>query len=146
MRACFGASFICSQGRIQEFFIAGWGNPNFGSERTVDLFYGKFFSHRDDHVFPNLWTPVAFGAGNTALRAEANRSLEGTQKQLHFWISLEFSLLAEYNARFIKLKSDIRSCGCKNFGLIQASGLIGASRDPPDGPSPWIRHSVPEVI
>ena len=145
MRACFGVSFVCSQGRIQEFLIGGWVRPNFGSERTVDLYCGKFFSHRDDHVFPNLWTPVAFGAGNTALRAEANRSLEGTQKQLHFWISLEFSLLAEYNARFIKLKSDIRSCGCKNFGLIQASGLIGAP-DPPDGPSPWIHHSVPEVI
>ena len=58
---------------------------------------------------------------------------------------MEFSLLEEYNARFIKLKSDIRSCGCTNFGLIQASGLIGAP-DPSNRLSAWIRHSVPEVI
>ena len=30
------------QGRIQEFLIGGRGGPNFGSERTVELFCGKF--------------------------------------------------------------------------------------------------------
>ena len=122
------------------------GAPNFDSERTVERFCGKLllphttpptsrWEGRDDHVFLNLWTPVAVGAGNTALRAEANRSCEGTQKQSHFWISLEFSLVVKCNARFIKkisqLKSDIRSCRCKIFSLKQASGLMGGG-----GPDP----------
>ena len=67
----------------------------------------------------------AFGAGYTALLEEASRSQEGTQKQLHFLISLEFTLVAECNARFIKkisqLKSDIRSCRYKNIRLKQTS-------------------------
>ena len=32
---------LTQQGQIQEFFIGGWGGPNFGSERTVELFCGK---------------------------------------------------------------------------------------------------------
>ena len=66
----------------------------------------------------------------------------GYAKQLHFWISLEFSLAAKCNEHFIKkisqLKSDIRSRRCKNFSLKQASGLMGGGgviRTPPD-PSP----------
>ena len=47
-------------------------------------FWWQITSQRDDNVFLNLWTPVAVGAGKTALRAEANRSEEGTQKRLHF--------------------------------------------------------------
>ena len=46
-------------------------------------------------------------------------------------ISLECGLVAKCNAHFIKkisqLKSDIRSCRCKNFSLKQASGRIGGS-------------------
>ena len=59
------------QGEIQEFFIGVGGGPNFGSERTVELFCGKLLfptppptSHwvgRDDYVFLNLWKPVAVG-------------------------------------------------------------------------------------
>ena len=70
-----GSLGVQCQGRIQEFFIAGGGggSPNFGSERTVELFCGnEITSHRDDHVFLNLWAPVAVSAGNTALWAEAN--------------------------------------------------------------------------
>ena len=94
-------------------------------------------SHRTDHVFLNLWGLVAVGEGNTALRAEANRSSEGTEKQLQFCVSLEFSLVAKCNARFIKkksqLKSAIRSCRRTNFSLKQVLGLIGVSGhlDPP---------------
>ena len=50
----------------------------------------------------------ATSTGNTALRAEANRSLEGTQLQLHFLISLEFSLVENYNTRFIKKFSQLK--------------------------------------
>ena len=46
---------------------------------------------------------------------------EGTQKQLHFWISLAFTLVGKCHKRFIKkisqLKSDTRSCRCNNFSL-----------------------------
>ena len=71
----------------------------------------------------------------------------GYPKQLHFLTSLEFSLVAKCNEHFIKkisqLKSDIRSCRCKNFSLKQASGLTGAEEggsSGPPGPFPWIRH------
>ena len=57
--------------------------------------------------------------------------------------------MAKCKARFIKtttkkikkqfsqVKSDIQFCGCKNFSLKQASGLIGGSGppDPPPGPT-----------
>ena len=39
-------------------------------------FLWQITSHGDNHVFLNLWTLVAVGAGNTVLRAEANRSQE----------------------------------------------------------------------
>ena len=62
------------------------------------------------------------------------------QKEIHVWLPLEFSLVAKCKARFIKtkkqfsqVKSDIQFCGCKNFSLKQASGLIGGS-GPPDPP------------
>ena len=86
-------------GRILEFLIGG---PNFGSERTAELFLWQIIitSHRDDHSFLNLWTPVIVGAGNTALQADANTSKKGTQKQLHFWITLEFGLAAKCNRVF----------------------------------------------
>ena len=63
--------------------------------------------------------------------------MESAEKQLQFCISLEFSLVAKCNARFIKKKSQfksaIRSCRCTNFSLKQVLGLIGVSGhlDPP---------------
>ena len=46
-----------NQRRIQEFLLGGRGGgvgPNFGSERTVELFLWQITSHRDDHVILNL--------------------------------------------------------------------------------------------
>ena len=117
---------------MQEFFIGVGEGPNFGSERTVELFCGKLlFPHtpptshwegRDDYVFLNLWKPVAVGAGNTQIT-------EGTRRQSHFLIFLEFSLVAKYNTRFIKkssqLNSDIQSYRYKDFSIKQLSGLMG---------------------
>ena len=114
------------QEEIQEFFIGVGEGQNFGSERTVELFGGKLSfptapptSHwegRDDYVFLNLWKPVAVGAGNTQIT-------EGTQRQSHFWISLEFSLVAKCNTHFIKkfsqLNSDIQSYRYKDFSIKQ---------------------------
>ena len=91
---------------------------------------------RDDYVFLNLWKPVAVGEGNTQITV-------GTQRQSHFWIFLEFSLVTKYNTRFIKkssqLNSDIQSYRYKDFSSKQLSGLIGergggGSPDPPDHP------------
>ena len=114
-----------------------WGWTKLWFRRDCWTFLWHITSHRTDHVFLNLWGPVAVGEGNTALRAEANRSWEGTEKQLQFCVSLEFSLVAKCNARFIKKKSQfksaIRSCRCTNFSLKQVLGLIGVSGplDPP---------------
>ena len=87
----------------------------------------NYFSQTQARVSQSV-NASTVGAGYTALLEEANRSQEGTQKQLHFLISLEFTLVAKCNARFIKkkisqLKSDIRSCRYKNFSLKQTSGL-----------------------
>ena len=86
------------QGEIQEFFIEVGGGPNFGSERTFESPHPLPVvteKATDDYVFLNLWKPVAVGPGNT-------QTTKGTQRQSHFWKSLEFSLVAKYNTRFIK--------------------------------------------
>ena len=85
----------------------------------------NYFSQTQSGVSQSV-NASAFGAGYTALSEEASRSQGGTQKQLHFLISLEFTLVAKCNARFIKkkisqLKSDIRSCRYKNIRLKQTS-------------------------
>ena len=48
------------QERIQEFFMVGWRGAGGGV---------GWSSYLDDHVFLNVWRPVAFLAGDTALRA-----------------------------------------------------------------------------
>ena len=44
------------RGGCRNFWL---GSPNFVSERPVEPFLWQIASHRDDHVFLNLWTPVA---------------------------------------------------------------------------------------
>ena len=106
---------------------------------------------RDDYVFLNLWKQVAVGAGNTQIT-------EGTQRQSHFLIFLEFSWVAKYNTRFIKkssqLNSDIQSYCYRDFSIKQLSGLIGGGgvrtprTIPLDPPLLWcalisfLQHSV----
>ena len=62
--------------RIQEFLIGKWvgGEGGVWFRKACCTFLWQITSHRDDHVFLNLWTPVDIGAASTALRAEANRS------------------------------------------------------------------------
>ena len=75
---------------------------------------------------------------------------EGTQRQLHFLISLEFSLVAKHNTPFIKkfrqLNSDIRSYRCIRFDNRRG---VGTPRTLPlDPPLLWcplisfLQHSV----
>ena len=53
-------------------------------------------------------------------------------------------IVEKCHARFIKkisqLKSDIRSCRCKNFSLKVVSVRSDRGGSGPPGPSPWIRH------
>ena len=69
-----------TRGGFRNFYQGG---PNFGSERTVELFCGKLLLTETTTWF-SIWErrPVAVGAGNTALRAEANRSQEGICREL----------------------------------------------------------------
>ena len=69
-----------------------------------------------------------------ASRGEQIISKEGTQKQLHFWISLAFSLVGKYHTRFIKKDRDTRSCHCKNFSLKVVG--VRSVRGVPDPPEP----------
>ena len=89
------------------------------------------------------------GAGNTALREEENRSLEGTQLQSHFLISPEFSLVENYNTRFIKkfsqLNSDMQSYRCKDFSLKESIGSDGGSgppNPPPGSATPLVPFDI----
>ena len=120
---------ILDQKELLNFFLVNYFSP---TPHPTSHWEG-----RDNYVFLHLWKPVAIGAGNTALRAEANRSLEGTQSQSHFLISLEFSLVENYNTRFMKKfsqwNSDMQSYRCKDFSLNQVSGLMGGL-DPPYPP------------
>jgi len=102
---------------------------------SVSKSYRDNFSH-DMNKIMLCFSCYKWNSGKKkfASRAEA----KGTLKQLHFWISLKFSLVAECTECFIKkisqLKSDTRSCRCKNFSLKQKSGLIGGSGHPRPSP------------
>ena len=82
-------SFLFKRAHPRFFYWGGGG----GSKRWVrkDFWFFLWQITSYNHAILNLWTPVALHAGKTALRAEASRSQESTQKQLRFWISLEFS-------------------------------------------------------
>ena len=109
------------------------GVQNLDQKGLLNFFVGNYFSQRRPRVSLSVNTGRRWRGKCFASRGE-QIILEGTQKQLHFGISLEFSLVGECNARFIKkisqLKSDIRSCRCKNFSLSQASVLTGGVRTP----------------
>ena len=69
---------------------AGGGNPNFGSERTVELFLWQVTSPPQP---PHSLPPVAVAQ----IKGECQE-----QQLRHFSISLEFSLVAKCKARSIK--------------------------------------------
>ena len=57
--------------------------------------------------------------GKYCFASRGEQITEGAQRQSHLWISLEFSLVAKYNTRFIKkfsqLNSDIQSYRCNKY-------------------------------
>ena len=104
------------------------GVQNLDQKGLLNFFVGNYFSQRRRvSLFVNTgrcWCGKCFASRGEQI------ILEGTQQQLHFGISFEFSLVGKCNARFIKkigqLKSDIRSCRCKH------------TPDPPPGSAPDI--------
>ena len=137
------------QGRIQKFLIEGGvggvgDGPNFGSERTPSPLptaavarYFKIFWPltvcRCTRKGYTLGTASSVNAGR-CWRGKYCFASSGEQiggeypKTITFFNIPGILFSGKCNARFIKkinqLKSDIRSCRCKNFSLKQASGLI----------------------
>ena len=97
----------------------GLGGPDFGSERTVELFWGQITSHRDDHMFLNLWTPVANG-GEILLcsRLKQNpflpvRRARGSQSQPYYddgMITLKVLLKSVYTSQKYYLTMTLQRC------------------------------------
>ena len=83
------------------------------------------------------WTPVAVGAGNTALRVEASRSLPWVPEDIFFLSVLMVRCKAVLgalsnrkhslfqNRYFENRPLDGYLCRCKNFSFKQGSDLIG---------------------
>ena len=90
------------QGRIQEFLIGGGGGGGLqtllNSERTVETFLWQIVCNRDDQVLRRLL--LAQEILLCKQRRTDHRRVP--KKQLHFWISLEFILVAKCNVRFIE--------------------------------------------
>ena len=121
------------QGQIQEFLIGGRGGPNFGSERTVELFCAKLLLTERTTSFlicerrlPLAWKILLFD----------QRRAEHRRMPKHNYIFEYPKSATRVSLRKIsQLKSDMRSCRCKDFCLKQASGLMGvrAPRTLPPG-------------
>ena len=111
------------QGRIQEFLIGGRGGPNFGSERTVELFCAKLLLTERTTSFlicerrlPLAWKILLFD----------QRRAEHRRMPKHNYIFEYPKSATRVSLRKIsQLKSDMRSCRCKDFCLKQAWGLKG---------------------
>ena len=83
------------------------------------------------------WTPVAVGAGNTALRVEASRSLPWVPEDIFFLSVLMVRCKAVLGALSNRKHSLFQNryfenrplngylCRCKNFSFKQGSDLIG---------------------
>ena len=119
------------RGGSMKFWLGGGElGPSFGSERTVKLFCGKLILTETTTCFSicEHRSPLAREILLCKQRQTDRRRVPKDNNILHFLITLEFSLVANCNACFIKKIS--QPCSLK-----QASVLIGGSgpRDPPLG-------------
>ena len=111
------------QGRIQEFLIGGrggrgGGGPNFGSERTVELFCAKLLLTERTTSFlicerrlPLAWKILLFDQRRTEHRRMPKHNYIFEYPKSATRVSLR---------KISQLKSDMRSCRCKDFCLKQA--------------------------
>ena len=94
--------------------------PNFGSERTVELICGKLLLTETTTCFSicERRSPFAREILFCEQRRTDHRGIPQNKFSEYPW---NIGIVAKSNARFIKqtsqLKSDIRSCRCKNFSL-----------------------------
>ena len=137
------ASTLPNSGTDPGFFIKGI--QTLVQKGLLNFIVANHFSKRRP-LFLNLWTPVAVGAGNTALRT-GRTDHSGVPKN-NYILEYPWNFVWLQNATHVCIKkisqwkSDIRFCWCKNFSLKQGSGLIGGGgRGEFGNPWPsWIRH------
>ena len=117
------------QGEIQEFFIGVGGGPNFGSEKTVEIFCAK--------LLPPHPLPLVTEKAETTTCFSICESQLPLAREIH-----RLPRVPTDNHIFDQLNSDIQSYRYKDFSLTQVSGLMGGGgggSGPPDLP-PWIHH------
>ena len=110
-------------------------------------FLWQITSNRYDHI---LWylNPGRHWHWKYCVTSRGEQIIQGYPKtNLHFWIPLEFSIVAKCNVHFIKknhpFESDTASCRCKNFSLKQATGLMGEGGVQT---LPWFCHCYQDSI
>ena len=116
-------------------FLLGEGVQALVQKGLLNFFVANYFSQRQPRFsICEHRSPLVREILLCKHRQTDHRRVPKNNNILHFLITLEFSLVANCNACFVKkisqLKSDIQPCSLK-----QASVLIGGSgpRDPPVG-------------
>ena len=118
--------------------IFDWGGSRLWFRKDCRTFLWQITSNTYDHI---LWyvNPGRHWYWKYCFASRGERIIKGypKTKYLHFWISLEFSIVRWQNAmhislkKMIHLKSDTASCRCKNISLKQATGLMGGGGSRP---------------
>ena len=119
-------SYCVTQGRIKECLTWGGGGgwQSLVQKVLLNFFVANYFSQRRPRVSQSVNASRRW-RGKDCFASRGEQIIGGHSQTITFWISVEFSLVAKCNPRFIKtkisqLKSDIRSCRCKNCILKQA--------------------------
>ena len=121
------------RGGSRNFWLGG---SRLWFRKDCRTFLWQITSNRYDHI---LWyvNPGRHWYWKYCFASRGERIIKGYPKtKLHFWISLEFSIVRWQNAmrislkKIIHLKSDTASCWCKNISLKQATGLMGGGGGP----------------
>ena len=92
--------------------MGGGGDPNFGSERTVELFCGKLLLPHTPHTLSHLSRLHVIIPWPLAVYCFASRGeqiIGGYPKTIKFFNTREFSVVAKCNARFIKKFCQLKS-------------------------------------
>ena len=113
---------VISRGGFRNFWL-GAGGPNFGSERTVELFCAKLLLTETTTSFlicerrsPLAWKILLCQQRRTGHRRIPKHNYIFEYPKSATRVSLR---------KVSQLKSDMRSCRCKDFCLKQAWGLMG---------------------
>ena len=112
----------------------------------LNVFVSNYFSQRTPHVSQSVNAGRRW-RGRDCFASRGEQFIGGYSKTITFWISLEFSLEAKCNRRFIKkisqLKSDLRSCRCKNFSNKLMSDRGVRTHDSPG--MPWTAAEIVRI-